>query len=314
MRSSSLLSPEFLAEIRRLQIQMRRNTHQSLAGEYRSTFRGSGMEFEEVREYVPGDEIRRIDWKVTARFQKPYVKSYREERELQVIIAVDVSPSTWTGTRSALRKDLLLKGAAALATIALTNGDKVGLLTFSDRVLRFRKPEKSRNATWRMLHEILGDELEAKHEAAKTDVAGALQFLGQVLKRRAVIFLLSDFFAADYAEDFRLLTKRHDITAVTVRDPADFDLPRSGYTRLRDPESGEEVLVNCSRPRVRAKYRELALTREKARRESFNQIGLSSLEISTTDSLVRELVKYFRSRMAKQKHRAALRLERQHGG
>src|SRR5262245_32060344 len=142
MLPSSLLPPGFLAEIRRLQIQMRRISQESAAGQYRSAFRGSGMEFEEVREYVPGDEIRRIDWKVTARHGKAYVKSYREERELHVVIAMDVSPSTWTGTRSSLRREVLLRTTAALASVAIMNGDKVGFLTFAETVLRYRRPQK----------------------------------------------------------------------------------------------------------------------------------------------------------------------------
>ena len=311
--AEQILSKEFLAELRKLQIQMRRNSQQSISGQYRSAFRGSGMEFEEVREYVPGDEIRRIDWKVTARTQRPFVKSYREERELQVCIAVDVSPSTWTGTRVAFRRDILLKTLAALAAIALANGDKVGFLTFSSEVLRYRKPQKSKNIAWKMLHEIVSDEKSAQHVAPKTDLAAASLFLGNVLKRRSVIFLLSDFFAENYEDTLGGLCRRHDVTSVVVEDPADRELPRSGFTRLRDPESGETVLLNCSDPYLREEYRRIADQRISARQKAFQKIGLESLRLQTDGPFLQELIHFFHSRMDKKRHALAHERQRLHG-
>ena len=193
------------------------------------------------------------------------------------------------------------------------NGDKVGFLTFADSVIRYRKPQKSRNALWRMLHEIATDESDLARRSSATDVGGALRFLGSVLKRRSVIFVLSDFFAPSFHQELGGLAKRHEVTAVAVRDPADRELPASGYTRLRDPETGKTFLVDCSREKVREAYRSAARDEEKRLRETIARSGVDLLELETQASIARELARYFQSRIAKSRHRLALRLENIHG-
>lgn len=285
----STLSAETLAQLRRLHFSTRRLANQSFAGQYRSAFRGHGLEFEEVREYLPGDEIRSIDWKVTARTGKPFIKSYREERELAVMIALDLSASTRTGTRNQLRESLIASVGAALTMIAYNNNDKVGLLTFSDAPVTYLPPRKARSCVWRILHETLAR--PPRH--LTTNITANLRFLNTVLKRSSVIFIISDFFDTGFDRELAILSRRHDVTAVTVNDPADRELPNAGLVTVAEPEGQKLHTVDTADPAVRAAY---SSRTEKARTQltkRLQQCGVDHLPLSTAGSFQDELHRYF---------------------
>jgi uncharacterized protein (DUF58 family) len=286
------LDQQTLKEIRKLHFQTRRLADQSMTGSYRSAFRGRGIEFEEVREYIPGDDVRSIDWKVTARYGRPYVKSYREERELTVMIAVDVSASTLTGTRNQLRDDLIAKVGAVLALIALSNNDKVGLVTFSDRLETYHPPRKARGAVWRILHEVLVPGVYRP----QTDLAGLFSFLSNVLKKRAVVFVLSDFLGQDFETPMASLAKRHDLTAILASDPVDFELPQSGLVNLRDPETGQVVLLDTSCEATRELYRKATWLVHEKLLVLFRKHAVGVIELQTDEPFVPELRRYFKEK------------------
>lgn len=293
----SSLPAELLREIRSLHFQTRRFVDQGVMGRYRSAFRGSGMEFEEVREYLPGDEIRRIDWKVTARSGRPFVKSYREERELTVLLAVDISGSTHAGTREQLRASQLARIGAALTLIALKNNDKVGLVTFSDEVHHFHPPRKARSAVWRILHEVLQ---EREGFRRMTNFAALLRFLQNILKHRAIVFVLSDFIGELPESAIASLARKHEVIAITVRDPADDQLPNAGFIRIEDPESGETVLLDAGDAAVRSEYARLAQSRHAEVERLFQRHRIEQLVVRTDQPFGPRLREYFdrRSRRA----------------
>lgn len=289
---ATVIAPELLRELRRLHFQTRRLADQGVTGRYRSAFRGTGVEFEEVREYVPGDDVRGIDWKVTARSRAPYVKIYREERELTVLVAVDVSASTLTGTRGSLRAPIIARAGAVLTLIALNNNDRVGLVTWSDSLESYHPPRKGRGAVWRVLHEVLTH--PGTHKA--TDLGGLCSFLSSILRRRSIVFLVSDFIGPVVGKELALLTARHDVTAITVSDPADDDLPVSGLVSLVDPESGRTTLVDTSDPKVREQYRERAIERATARRQMIVRAGAGEVELRTDRPFMPDLRRYLESK------------------
>ena len=213
-----------------------------MAGEYESAFRGRGMEFEEVREYQPGDDVRTIDWNVTARMGKPYIKLFREERELIVMLLVDISASGQFGTVKKLKKEVAAEVAALLAYTAIRNNDKVGLILFSDHVEKYVPPKKARGHGWRVIQEILSFEPQGR----QTDIAQALDYLGRVVRKRCICFLLSDFLASGFEKPLRLSNKRHDVVAVSISDPREFELPKVGFVELEDAETGEDVLLDTN--------------------------------------------------------------------
>ncbi len=303
-----LLSDAQLAEIRRLNFQLNRLVDEGMAGQYRSAFRGRGIEFEEVREYSPGDDVRSIDWKVTARCRKPYVKVYREERELIVMIVVDLSASTQTGTRGALRSSLIAKIGAALTLIASKNNDKVGLITFSNKLESYHPPRKARTAVWRILHEVFAGtaQLETCIKGAKrpllalgtegTDLEGVLCFLQQVLKRRSIVFLLSDFFAPLSDVTLGSLAKRHDVNAIIVRDPADYLLPDAGLISLSNPEDGTIVNVDSSDPFLQQQYAEITKAKRQELFSLLERNNAGIFEVGTDDDFFLALRRYFDKR------------------
>ncbi len=284
------LPAELLREIRHLHFQTRRFVDQGVIGGYRSAFRGSGMEFEEVREYQPGDEIRRIDWKVTAKSGRPFVKSYREERELTVVLAVDVSGSTQTGTRSQLRASQLARIGAALTLVALKNNDKVGLVTFADEVKSYHPPRKARSAVWRILHEVLEERESPRHG---TDFGSLFRFLQSVLKHRAIIFCLSDWIGTIPDSALATLSMRHDVNAVTVRDPADSALPDAGFVRVQDPETGEILLIDSSSSAVRSEYERLVAARAQSVQRTFARHRVDHIIVRTDEPFGPKLRAYF---------------------
>jgi uncharacterized protein (DUF58 family) len=276
------LDADLLAELRRLHFETRRLADQGISGSYRSAFRGRGIEFEEVREYFPGDDIRSIDWKVTARSGKPHVKSYREERELTVMIAVDTSASTATGTRCQTKEALIARLGAILTLIALQNNDKVGLVTYSDRLESYQPPRKARSATWRILHEVL-----SPRELRKaTDLSGLFTFLNQVLKKRAIIFIISDFVDNGYETPLAVLAKKHDLTAILVKDPADFVLPDSGLISMVHPETREHMLIDTHCATVRQAYTDFALEAHNRILSKFRKHRIDVLPAQTDKSFI----------------------------
>lgn len=288
----SSLSTAELAEIKRLHFFTRRLVNAGIAGEYRSAFRGHGIEFEEVREYTPGDDVRSIDWKVTARMNAPFVKSYREERELTVVIAVDVSASTHSGTCRQLRERLIAQVGAVLTLIALNNNDKVGLVTFSDRLETYHPPRKGRGAVWRILKEVLNPAVYSRG----TDLSALFVFLNSVLKRRSIIFILSDFFASGYDTALATLAKRHDCVAVRVKDPVDTTLPPIGLISLCDPETGTTTLLDLGSTASRTAYEELSANAQKQFGDTLQRYRIDCIELQTNKSFVHELKRYFERR------------------
>ncbi len=292
------LPAELIREIRQLHFQTRKHVDEGVVGRYRSAFRGTGMEFEEVREYLPGDDIRRIDWKVTARSGRPFVKSYREERELIVMLAVDLSASTHTATRGQTRAKVLARVGAALTMIALRNSDKVGLVTFSDKIDSYYPARKARGSVWRILHEVLA-ERDFSHKG--TNYEEVFSFIQNVLKRRAIVFLLTDGLGKMNNPALRSLAGRHDLTVVTVRDPADLTLPKAGLVRLTDPESGETQLIDTSNREVRERY-ELSAGKAAAETASYlNRYGAELLTVWTNKPFGAALRVYFEQRVRRKR-------------
>lgn len=231
-----------LKKIRRIELRTRRLVDSSFAGQYHSVFKGRGMNFDEVREYAPGDEIRSIDWNVTARMDKPFVKKFIEEREMTVLLVVDVSASGAFGSISLSKRELAAEVAAILAFSAINNNDKVGLLLFSDRIELFVPPKKGRQHILRMIRDLLFFEPEGK----KTDIAQALEYVNRVQSRRALVFLISDFLAADFSKPLNVASRKHDLVALSVSDPGEETLPDVGIVTFEDAETGYQIDVNTS--------------------------------------------------------------------
>lgn len=284
-------------KIRLIEIQTSKAVDDVLAGEYSSVFKGSGMEFEEVREYAPGDEIRSIDWNVTARMGKPFVKRYVEERELTVWLLVDLSASGAFGSLSQLKNEAAAEFCALLAFAAIRNNDKVGLIVFTDRVELSIPPSKGRTHVLRLIRELLRFEPEGRG----TDLAVALEYLGRVTHKRGVVFLVSDFLspgvlAEQSGKQLRVLARRHDLIAVTVGDRRERDLPDIGLIELEDAETGECVLIDTSSARVRRDYAADARRRGAERQSFFRSTGIDEVEVMTGQDYVRDLRKLFRRR------------------
>lgn len=283
---------EVLRKIREVEIRARVLADDMLLGTYRSVFKGSGLDFEEVREYEPGDEIRSIDWNVTARMGVPYIKKYREERALNVYLAVDVSASSWFGTIRQSKRELAADAGALLAVTALRNYDRVSLLLFSDRIDDFIPPRMGRDHALHVIRQLL----YAEPRRARTDVAAAAHFLGNVAKKRGVVFVVSDLLDATFEAPLRTLAKKHDVIALVVGDPRELELPPVGVIALEDAETGEAIEVDTSDPRVRAAYAEAAQERRIDRRRALGRMGIDSVELFTDRPYVPALMALFRTR------------------
>lgn len=284
-------------KVRLIEIQTDRAVDDVLAGEYSSVFKGSGMEFEEVREYAPGDEIRSIDWNVTARMGKPFVKRYVEERELTIWFLVDLSASGSFGSRSQLKSETAAEFCALLAFAAIRNNDKVGLVVFTDRVELSIAPSKGRTHVLRLIRELL----RFAPQGRGTDLGTALEYLGRVTHKRGVVFLVSDFLtpaplAQEGGKRLRILARRHDLVAVVVGDARERELPNVGLIELEDAETGERVLLDTSSARVRREYASAARRRLEALRDFFRSTGIDQVEVLTGQDYVRDLRTLFRRR------------------
>ena len=292
-----MLSVEFLKKLRRIELHTRKIINATFAGEYRSTFKGTGMEFVDVREYLPGDDIRSIDWKVTARMGRPYVKKFVEERELTVILCVDASGSGYFGTRSQFKLEQSAQVAATIAFSAVSNNDKVGLLFFTDRVERFVPPRKGRQHVMRLVRDILL--FQPKRRG--TDPVEALEFVMRILKHRAIVFLVSDFMGRGFSPDtlripLGIAARRHDLVAIPITDPAEWELPRVGIMDVEDMETGEIVTVDTSNPRLRKSYQEHAQAMVSRRDRLFRQLGIDSIHLHTHEDFTPKLHKFFQQR------------------
>ncbi|UCD59297.1 MAG: DUF58 domain-containing protein [Candidatus Hydrogenedentota bacterium] len=287
-----MLPKEIIRKIRRIQIYTARTVNDILAGQYRSVFKGRGIEFAEVREYQAGDEVRLIDWNVTARLGRPYVKQFSEERELTVMLLVDASGSGRFGSVEQTKNEIAAEIAALIAFSAIRNNDKVGLIIFTDRVEKFVAPKKGRSHVLRVIREILYFRPEGKG----TDIVTAIEYLMRVTSRRTVAFLISDFIATGFERNLRIANQRHDVIALRIIDPREVELPPVGLIQLEDPETGESILVNTRSVELRKKYERLSRKRLAEQTQAFRSMNVDRVEVWTNSSYVEPLVKFFRMR------------------
>ncbi|MGK5092162.1 DUF58 domain-containing protein [Deltaproteobacteria bacterium TL4] len=287
-----MIPKELAKKIRYIEIYTKRAVNDVLAGEYESVFKGRGMEFDEVREYTPGDEIRTIDWNVTARVGHPYVKRFVEERELTIMFLVDLSASGTFGTVEKTKNEVAAELCALLSFSAVKNNDKVGLIVFTDDIEMFIPPKKGVSHVLRLIRELLN----FIPTETQTNLNAALDYLGRVLHKRCVVFLISDFQAEAFEKPLSVLNKRHDLIALSVTDPREMTMPDLGLVELEDAETGEMILIDTSSLQVRNEYEQLGTARSQKLRELFRSIGVDYAELVTGRNYVKELVKFFRSR------------------
>jgi len=290
-----MLPKEIIKKIRRIQITTNRMVSDVFAGEYQSVFKGRGMEFDEVREYQPGDEVRDIDWNVTARYGRPFIKKVVEEREQTVMLLVDASGSSRFGSRDRFKSELAAELCAVLAFSAIRNKDKVGLIIFTDRIEKFVPPAKGSRHVLRVIREVL----YFQPEGAGTDISLALDYLNRVTRRRSIAFLVSDFEADGYEKALTIANKRHDMIAVMVKDPRERDLPPVGLINLRDAETGEDCLVDTSDTNLRRQFREEEERKEEATVKLLRGGGIDLMRVSTDQPYVPELMRFFKRRERK---------------
>ena len=290
-----MLPAALLASMRRLELRARRLVATELAGEYRSVFRGFGIEFAEAREYVPGDDVRLIDWNVTARMGAPWVKEYAEERELHVVCAVDVSASQLAGRPAQGRRTAAAEVCALLTLSAAYSQDRTGLLTFAGAPERFVPPDKGTRHALRIVREVLDHPPPA---SGGTSLAAACEYLDRVLRRRSLVFLISDFLDEGYTGALRDLARRHEVLAVSIADPLDMALPDAGLVEVADAEGAGRVLVDTSDAGLRARYAEAADRRADERREALRSAGVDEIEVRTDGDAAEPVMAYFRSRAA----------------
>lgn len=288
----SLLTPEVMRQVKLVELRTRRLVNSLFSGEYRSIFKGQGMEFAEVREYQPGDEVRSIDWNVTARMRRPFVKRYIEERELTLMLAVDISGSERYGTVRRFKSEVATELAAVLTMSAVRNNDRVGALLFTDRVEHFVPPGKGRRHALRILRDVLVHE----PEGLGTDTPLALDFLRRLLKQHAIIFLISDLQDPRVERPLKLLGQRHDLVVASIDDPSETVLPDIGMARFVDPESGETIDVDTSDPVVRAAFAERSTRERDARRSMLRRLAIDEIAISTAGGYIEPLLRFFRAR------------------
>jgi len=283
---------ELLKKVRKIEIKTRGLTRQVFAGEYHSAFKGRGISFSEVREYGYGDDIRSIDWNVTARFNHPYVKVFEEERELTVMLLIDVSGSGRFGTESAYKRDVATEIAAIIAFSAIQNNDKIGVILFSDVVEKFIPPQKGRKHILRIIRELLYFNPEGK----STCLNEPLRYLTNAIKKRCTAFIISDFMAPGFEKSMQIASNKHDIVALRVYDRSESLLPDLGFIRSTDPETGEERMIDSSSGRVRDAYSGWWLNQKQVTDELFSRCGVDFTEIRTGEDYVRPLIKLFKKR------------------
>ncbi len=289
---SQAIPREILRKVRRLEIRTRKLVNESLAGGYHSVFKGQGMEFSEVREYQYGDDVRSIDWNVTSRMGRPFIKKYTEERELTVILVVDASASGTFGSAGQVKADVMAEICALLAFSAIRNNDRVGLILFTDRVEKFVPPSRGQRHVLRVIREILFH----RPAGRGTDLQCALEYLGRVIRRRAVVFLVSDFLTRDFESGLRVVNRLHDLVALSVRDPLESELPAVGMVALEDAETGVVQVVDTGVPRLRQAFRKAALEGQQRLRDLFRRLGIDSVELVNGEPYDVPLVRFFKER------------------
>jgi uncharacterized protein (DUF58 family) len=287
-----MLSTERFKQVRQIHIRTRRLVNDVFAGEYHSAFKGRGMAFAEVREYAPGDDVRSIDWNVTARFGQPYVKQYVEERELTVMLLVDLSASGQFGSVAKLKTEIATELCAVLALSAITNHDKVGLILFTDQIEKFIPPQKGKHHVLRVIREVLYFQPQRRG----TDVGLALEYLHRISRRRSVSFLVSDFLASGYDLPLRLAHRRHDIIPISITDHRELTLPRVGFLTLQDLETGAILVVDTNSAAVRQQYQQRRAAAMAQRQKLFHTLGLDAIEVHTDEPYITPLMRFFRQR------------------
>ena len=287
-----MIPKELLKKVRQIQIRTLRTVNDVLAGQYHSAFRGRGMEFEEVCPYSVGDDVRLIDWNVSARYGEPFIKKFREERELTVMLVVDASASGLFGSGEQFKLDYAAELCAVLAFSAIRSNDKVGLILFTDRIEKYVPAKKGTRHVLRIIRELLYYQPEGRG----TDITEALNFLNRVTVRKAVCFLVSDFIAADYEPALRIARRRHDLIPITISDPREWELPDVGFIEVEDPETGERTLVDTSSKPMRRRFAMETAARAAAREAMFRKMDTETIEVRTDRSYVEPLVRFFRKR------------------
>lgn len=288
-----MIPKEILKQVNLIELQTRNVVNNLFAGEYHSVFKGQGMEFAEVREYQAGDEVRSIDWNVTARVGRPFIKVFDEERELTVVLVVDASASGAFGSGQRMKGEAGVEISALLAFAAIKNNDRVGLLIFTEDIEVFIPPKKGRKHVLRVIRELL----YFRPRGTGTSIAGALEYLNRLINRRSVFFLISDFLDRDYARALKLVRRRHDLICVSLVDPRERQLPNIGFVSLQDAESGEQLLVDTGSPQIRQKFAERQRKLENARASLFRRLRIDEVKVDVSQSYVEPLVQFFQTRM-----------------
>ncbi|HPY75866.1 MAG: DUF58 domain-containing protein [Planctomycetes bacterium] len=314
-----ILSQDLAKKIRYIQIYTNKAVNDILAGEYQSVFKGSGMEFDEVREYIPGDEIRTIDWNVTARMNKPYVKRYREERELTLMLVVDISASGIFSTTQQSKNEYIAQLSALLAFTATKNNDKVGLILFSDKVHKYIPPQKGTTHVLKIIREVLTHRPPVPQKTTKTwwkkilftllpwiqrdtiqplqtDIACALDYLAHIQKRRAVVFLISDFQSMEYETAIRTTAKRHDLIAIPITDPREKELPNVGILTLQDAETGQQITIDTSSSQVRTQYKLQQQQKQQELQHQWNTYQIDHIDLQTDQEPTNSIIHFFQNR------------------
>lgn len=283
---------DILQKVRKIEIKTRRLSDHIFSGEYHTSFKGKGMSFAEVRQYQYGDDIRAIDWNVTARYSEPFVKVFEEERELTLMLMVDVSGSQDFGSSSDFKRDIVTEIAATLAFSATTNNDKIGLILFSDQIELFVPPKKGKSHILRIIRELI----QFRPKSNRTNIGQAFEYLSKVMKKKAIVFVLSDFMAMDYDRILRIAAKRHDITGIKVYDTREMELNNIGYVLMQDAETGEALYVNAGDEQVRKAYRSHFDEYDTYFKNTFNRSGAGIIRTRTDESYVKKLLAYFKAR------------------
>ena len=283
---------ELLKKVRKIEIKTRRLSDHIFSGEYHSSFKGRGMTFSEVRQYQFGDDIRSIDWNVTARYNEPFVKVFEEERELTMMLMVDISASESFGTEHQFKKDMITEISATLAFSAIQNNDKVGLLLFSDEIELFIPPKKGKTHVLRIIRELI----EFHPKSKKTDLTQALRYFSNVMKKKAIVFVLSDFMDDSYDNALKIVGKKHDVTGIRVYDKYETEIPKLGMVPMEDSESGEIILVNTNSKSVRTNYKANYLKMVDYFEDSFKRSGSGTISTRIDESYVKKLLGYFKRR------------------
>ena len=283
---------EILKKVRKIEIKTRRLSDHIFSGEYHTSFKGRGMTFSEVRQYQYGDDVRAIDWNVTARYNEPFVKVFEEERELTMMLMVDISGSESFGTKNQLKRDMITEIAATLAFSATQNNDKIGLLLFSDQIELFIPPKKGKSHVLRIIRELIEFEPKSK----KTDLSQALKYLSSVLKKKAIVFLISDFMVKDYEHTLKIASKRHDVTGIRVFDQREESIPNIGIVNMLDAETGETLLVDTTSNKVRMDYEKYYRENVNYFKDIFSKCGAGTISSRVDESYVTKLLGYFKAR------------------